>query len=55
MIEEILEAISQGESWAETRANLEDAPRMVLECNREIARQSEPLDALREPLELLSD
>ena len=40
MIEEIPGAISQGETLAETRANLEDALRMVLECNREIARES---------------
>ncbi len=39
-IEEIPGAISEGESIDEARANLADAFRMVLECNREIARQN---------------
>lgn len=36
-IKEIPGAISEGETIAEARANLADAWRMVLECNREIA------------------
>ncbi len=39
IIEEIPGAISEGETIEEARANLADALRMVLECNREIARQ----------------
>ena len=37
MVEEIPGAISEGESIEEARANLADALRMVLDCNREIA------------------
>ena len=51
-IEEIPGAISEGESIDEARANLADALRMVLECNREIARQGEPSSAIREEFEL---
>ena len=51
-IEEIPGAISGGESIDEARANLADALRMVLECNREIARQDEPASAIREEFEL---
>ena len=52
MIEEIPGAISEGESIDEARANLTDALRMVLECNREIAREDEPASAIREAFEL---
>lgn len=51
-VEEIPGAISEGETIEEARTNLADALRMVLECNREIAREREPADALRETLEL---
>lgn len=51
-IEEIPGAISEGETLEEARENLADALRMVLECNREIARQNEPPQSHREPLEL---
>ena len=51
-IEEIPGAISEGETLEETRENLADALRMVLECNREIARRNEPPRSHREPLEL---
>ena len=54
MVEEIPGAISEGESIDEARANLADALRMVLECNREIARQEESPSAVREALELAS-
>ncbi|HEV7405606.1 MAG TPA: type II toxin-antitoxin system HicB family antitoxin [Chthoniobacteraceae bacterium] len=52
MIEEIPGAISEGESIEEARANLADALRMVLECNREIARQDGSSTAIREEFEL---
>jgi predicted RNase H-like HicB family nuclease len=52
LIEEIPGAISEGESIEEARANLADALRMVLECNREIARQNQPAESQRESLEL---
>ena len=51
-IEEIPGAISEGESIDEARENLTDALRMVLECNREIARRDEPASAIRESFEL---
>lgn len=51
-VEEIPGAISEGETLEEARANLGDALRMVLECNREIARENESADAVRETLEL---
>ena len=52
IIEEIPGAVSEGESIDEARANLTDALRMVLECNREIARQDESSSAVREQFEL---
>lgn len=52
LVEEIPGAISEGESLDEARENLADALRMVLECNREIARQDEPASAIRERFEL---
>ena len=51
-VEEISGAISEGETIEEARENLADALRMVLECNREIAREEEPATALREVFEL---
>ncbi len=51
-IEEIPGAVSEGESIDEARDNLADALRIVLECNREIARKEEPAAALRETFEL---
>ncbi len=52
IVEEVPGAISEGETIEEARENLADALRMVLECNRELARQTEGPTALREPLEL---
>ena len=52
MVEEIPGAISEGESIEEARENLADALRMVLECNRDIARQDESASAIRENFEL---
>jgi predicted RNase H-like HicB family nuclease len=51
-VEEIPGAISEGETIEEARENLADALREVLECNREIARESEPDSAIREGFEL---
>lgn len=51
-VEEIPGAISEGETIEEARENLSDALRMVLECNRELARENEPGDSVREALEL---
>ncbi|MDP9292456.1 MAG: type II toxin-antitoxin system HicB family antitoxin [Verrucomicrobiota bacterium] len=52
LIEEIPGAISEGETIDEARANLTDALRMVLECNRDLAREEEPPTAVREAFEL---
>lgn len=49
-IEEIPGAITQGETVEEARENLADALRMVLECNRELAREMEPANAVRESM-----
>jgi predicted RNase H-like HicB family nuclease len=38
-VEEIPSAISEGQTIKEARENLADALRMVIECNREIAKQ----------------
>ena len=53
-VEEIPGAITQGETLDEARENLADALRMVLECNRELAREIESANAVREPIELVS-
>ena len=52
LVEEIPGAISEGETIEEARENLADALRMVLECNRELARSQEPAGTSREVLEL---
>jgi len=52
MVEEVPGAISEGETMEEARENLADALRMVLECNRELARETEAPTAVREPLDL---
>jgi predicted RNase H-like HicB family nuclease len=51
-VEEIPGAISEGETIEEARENLADALRMVLECNRELAREQPTAGAVRETLEL---
>lgn len=51
-VEEVPAAISQGESLAEARANLLDALKLVLECQRDLSRDLSP-DAVREPIELI--
>ena len=52
IIEEIPGAVSEGETIDEARENLLDALRMVLECNRELARSEEPVTTVREAFEL---
>jgi predicted RNase H-like HicB family nuclease len=51
-VEEIPAAISQGETLAEARANLLDALKLVLECQRELVEKSLSSEAVREILEL---
>lgn len=51
-VEEIPAAISQGETLAEARANLLDAVKLVLECQRELAEKDLSSDAVREIIEL---
>ena len=53
-VEEIPGAITQGETIEEARENLVDALRMVLECNRQLAREAAADNAFREPLEFAS-
>ena len=53
-VEEIPGAISEGETLDEARGNLTDALRMILECNRDIAREQEPNDSVRKTIELAS-
>src|SRR4051812_6156502 len=52
LVEEIPGAISEGETLEEARENLADALRMVLECNRDLAREHEPAETRREVMEL---
>jgi predicted RNase H-like HicB family nuclease len=51
-VEEIPGAISEGETLEEARENLMDALRLLLDCNRELARRSHATDGVREPIEL---
>ncbi len=52
-VEEIPAAISQGETLAEAKANLLDAARLVLQCQRELAEAGLSPKALRESFELV--
>jgi len=52
-VEEIPAAISQGETIEEAKANLLDALRLVLQCQRELAEKDLSPDAFREPLHLV--
>lgn len=49
-VEEIPAAISQGETLEEAKANLLDALRLVLQCQRELAEKELPPNAVRESL-----
>jgi predicted RNase H-like HicB family nuclease len=51
-VEEIPAAISQGETLAEARANLLDALKLVLECQRDLVEKNLSSDAVREIIEL---
>lgn len=51
-VEEIPAAISQGETFAEAKANLLDALKLVLECQRELANRELSPHAVRETIEL---
>ena len=50
-VEEVPAAISQGETLDEAKANLLDALKLVLKCQREIAEQDLSPNALREPID----
>jgi predicted RNase H-like HicB family nuclease len=50
-VEEIPAAISQGDTPGEAKANLLDALKLVLECQRELAEKDLSPNALREPIE----
>ena len=52
-VEELLGANTQGKTLTEARTNLEEAIRMVLEANRELAGGTlSGKDVIREPLKL---
>ena len=52
-VEELPGANTQGATLEETMANLEEAVALVLEANRQLARESlEGQDAIREPLSI---
>ena len=50
-IEEIPAAISQGETFDEAKANLMDALKLVIECQRELAEKHLPANAVKETFE----
>ncbi len=50
-VEEIPAAISQGETLGEAKSNLLNALKLVLECQRELAKENLSPDALRESFE----
>jgi predicted RNase H-like HicB family nuclease len=50
-VEEIPAAISQGETLAEAKANLLDALKLVLQCQRELVEKSLSPEAVRESIE----
>jgi predicted RNase H-like HicB family nuclease len=52
-VEEIPAAISQGETLEEAKANLLDAVKLVLECQRELAEKNLSPNAVRESIELV--
>ena len=51
-VEEIPAAISQGETLAEARANLLDALKLVLECQRDLVEKNLSSEVVREIIEL---
>ena len=52
-VEEIPAAVSQGETLEEARANLLDALKLVLQCQRELAEENLSPNAVRETIELI--
>ena len=50
-VEEVPAAISQGETLAEAKANLLDALKLVLQCQRELTDRELSPQAVRETLE----
>ena len=50
-VEEVPAAISQGETLGEAKANLLDALKLVIECQRELAEKDLSPNALRETIE----
>ena len=50
-VEEIPAAISQGETLAEAKANLLDALKLVLQCQRVLVEKSLSPEAVRESIE----
>ena len=51
-VEEIPAAISQGETIAKAKANLLDALKLVLECQRDLVEKNLSPEAVREIIEL---
>jgi predicted RNase H-like HicB family nuclease len=51
-VEEIPAAISEGETLEEAEANLMDAVKLVLECQRELAEQNRSPHSLKRSLHL---
>jgi len=51
-VEEIPAAISQGETLAEAKANLLDALKLVVQCQRDLVEKNLSPDAVREPIEI---
>jgi predicted RNase H-like HicB family nuclease len=49
-VEEVPGVNTQGKTLAEARENLKEALTLVLETNRELARQQEPPNCIRENL-----
>jgi predicted RNase H-like HicB family nuclease len=52
-VEEIPAAISQGETLEEAKANLLDALKLVLECQRDFASRNLSPNAVRQEIELV--
>lgn len=51
-VEEIPAAISQGDTLAEAKANLLDALKLVVECQRDLVEKNLSPEAVREFIEL---
>lgn len=51
-VEEIPAAISQGETLAEAKANLLDALKLVVECQRDLVEKDLSPEAVRDSIEL---